>query len=577
MIKLVIQSGPQTSTEFPVNRPRVRLGRGSANDIILQDTQVSRQHAEISCQGDQFFIQDLGSTNGTFVNNERITAPRLLQPGDQIRIGDTVLACEAETITAGTATGEDWEAKLWEDELVAASERRQRILVWSLAGIVMVLALALVGGMVLLLKPSATPTPAAVVSISTSTSAIVVIPTGTPESTVRPTATPLIHVSVPTLPPVPTVSLKLTLPVIIPPSVPTSLPGSLPTLEQLPAIVATAFPNVPIEQLPEVIGKQIQKLSPEQAQAMITSLFPGVNQAQLPQVIAASFPSMALEDIQALLGMIFPGQTFPVPTAGPVGGRLVLGIYDRDRKQCDLYLASASGGKLTRLAEQAGDPDFSPDGQHLVYHSWAADRAGLRVMNTSGTDDKTLTAVDRDSYPSFAPDGERISYFNADNKTLHVINRDGTNRRDIGQGEYPAWSPTGDQIVYRGCVGGGRCGLVVANADGSNPKQITTYANDAAPRWSPNGGQIAFMSDRDGNWEVYVINSDGSWLRRITLEPATDIMPVWSPDGLRIAFRSDRGGKWAVWVTSGIGGGAFKMFDADPGPDWMWARMDWTR
>jgi Tol biopolymer transport system component len=118
---------------------------------------------------------------------------------------------------------------------------------------------------------------------------------------------------------------------------------------------------------------------------------------------------------------------------------------------------------------------------------------------------------------------------------------------------------------------------MVANSDGSNPRQITTHANDAAPRWSPNGGQIAFHSDRDGNWEVYVINSDGSWLRRVTLQPATDVMPVWSPDGLRIAFLSDRGGQRGVYVTSGIGGGAFKQFDANyPASVGVWLKMDWT-
>ncbi|MFN2291266.1 MAG: TolB family protein, partial [Anaerolineae bacterium] len=134
------------------------------------------------------------------------------------------------------------------------------------------------------------------------------------------------------------------------------------------------------------------------------------------------------------------------------------------------------------------------------------------------------------------------------------------------------------QMVYRGCLSGGKCGLIVANTDGSNPQQITTHANDAAPRWSPNGGQVVFHSDRDGNWEVYVINADGSWLRRITTNPTTDMNPVWSPDGLRIAFRSDRSGQWGVWATTGVGGPATKLFDAGfAGEHWQWGQMDWGK
>ena len=64
----------------------------------------------------------------------------------------------------------------------------------------------------------------------------------------------------------------------------------------------------------------------------------------------------------------------------------------------------------------------------------------------------------------------------------------------------------------------------------------------------------------------------------ITLGAATDVMPVWSPDGLRIAFLSDRGGQRAIYVTSGIGGGAFKLTNAEfPSSVGVWLKMDWTK
>jgi hypothetical protein len=587
MAKLVIRAGAQMGVEFPADRAVVRLGRGSGGDVILQDSQASRQHAEISQQGDQYVIRDLGSTNGTYVNGERVVGSRPLHPGDQIRIGDTILSYESGLAAAAVAP--DRNADLWLDqEMSGPAGGRPRGLLWGLAAVGAVLLIALAVVVVMLIKKPATSTPVAIEPSAALTSAIIVAPTASdtvaPEGAAQtqPTDTPLVEL--------PTVELKNTIavppanpptvkpPAAKPPAVPSSMPLGPEALEQLPAIVAQAFPGVPADQLPQAITQQVQTMSPEELQGMIGALFPGVDPAQLPQVVAASFPEIPQSQIEGLLQVAFPGQSFNIPEMGPVGGRLVLGIYDKTKDQHDLYVINASGGQPRLLKEQASEPDFSPDGQWVVYFSWAADHLGLRLIKTDGSSDTELTTIKEHGYPTFSPDGTRISFYHNVDKILHTINRDGSNLRDIGRGEYPAWSPAGDQIVYRGCVGGGKCGLIVANADGSNPRQITTHANDAAPRWSPTGGQIAFHSDRDGNWEIYVINSDGSWLRRITTNPTTDIMPVWSPDGLRIAFRSDRGGKGAVWATSGIGGPATKLLDANFDPNWPeLAQMDWGK
>ena len=323
----------------------------------------------------------------------------------------------------------------------------------------------------------------------------------------------------------------------------------------------------------------MQSMSPEQLQQMIGALFPGVDPTTLPQVVAASFPGLSLVDVEGLMQMAFPGQNIQIPAMGPVGGRLALGIWrSEDEQDYGLYMANALGGQPSLITDRGSAPSFARDGQWMVYHSGHPDRLGLRLVRLDGSEDTQLTAIWSDYNPFFSPDGQRILFFNYDNQTLHIIERSGSNRIAVGKGEYPAWSPNGDRMVYRGCLAGGKCGLIVANIDGSNPQQITTHANDAAARWSPNGGQVVFHSDRDGNWEIYVINADGSWLRRITLNPTTDLNPVWSPDGLRIAFRSDRGGKWGVWATSGVGGPATKLFDAGfAGEYWKWGQMDWGK
>lgn len=71
------------------------IGRGAQNDVQLEgDEFVSARHARIEPRGDGVFVEDVGSTNGTFVNGVRLTGPRQLQPGDVIRIGETDLRFE---------------------------------------------------------------------------------------------------------------------------------------------------------------------------------------------------------------------------------------------------------------------------------------------------------------------------------------------------------------------------------------------------------------------------------------------------------------------------------------------------
>jgi pSer/pThr/pTyr-binding forkhead associated (FHA) protein len=77
----------------PITR-RITIGRDGRNAITLDDTLVSRQHALIQKIGSDFFIQDRGSTNGTYVNKKRIPADKYvrLKPTDAILIGRTELS-----------------------------------------------------------------------------------------------------------------------------------------------------------------------------------------------------------------------------------------------------------------------------------------------------------------------------------------------------------------------------------------------------------------------------------------------------------------------------------------------------
>jgi FHA domain len=72
------------------------LGRGDHAEIRLEDPFASSRHARIYEQGNIVVIEDLGSTNGTYLNEELLQTPRPLHPGDRVRIGDSEFAFEAD-------------------------------------------------------------------------------------------------------------------------------------------------------------------------------------------------------------------------------------------------------------------------------------------------------------------------------------------------------------------------------------------------------------------------------------------------------------------------------------------------
>jgi pSer/pThr/pTyr-binding forkhead associated (FHA) protein len=90
MNRLVLNSGPTPGKEFPLDKPEVFIGRDIGNDVVINDPEVSRRHARIYLQGNMYIIEDLGSTNGTTVNGQKLTGPYMLRAGEQITFGEHV-------------------------------------------------------------------------------------------------------------------------------------------------------------------------------------------------------------------------------------------------------------------------------------------------------------------------------------------------------------------------------------------------------------------------------------------------------------------------------------------------------
>jgi predicted component of type VI protein secretion system len=88
--QLVMRTGPTPGKTFPLNRDVITIGRDIANDIVISDPEVSRKHAQVRSSETGFILEDLGSTNGTFVNGQRLVGPHSLQSGELIMLAENV-------------------------------------------------------------------------------------------------------------------------------------------------------------------------------------------------------------------------------------------------------------------------------------------------------------------------------------------------------------------------------------------------------------------------------------------------------------------------------------------------------
>lgn len=92
-----------TGKEHQLTTENSTIGRGVENEIVIVSKRVSREHARIHREGRKLILEDLGSTNGTFLNDQRVLSPQVLRDGDHILVGDTAFTFhDPDTTTRDT-------------------------------------------------------------------------------------------------------------------------------------------------------------------------------------------------------------------------------------------------------------------------------------------------------------------------------------------------------------------------------------------------------------------------------------------------------------------------------------------
>ena len=91
MAELIVKYPDRSPDHFPLGRLRITIGRSARNDLCVPDPFASRVHAEVRREGEEYFLQDLGSANGTLYNGSTVQGNITLSAGGRIQIGETEL------------------------------------------------------------------------------------------------------------------------------------------------------------------------------------------------------------------------------------------------------------------------------------------------------------------------------------------------------------------------------------------------------------------------------------------------------------------------------------------------------
>jgi TolB protein len=198
----------------------------------------------------------------------------------------------------------------------------------------------------------------------------------------------------------------------------------------------------------------------------------------------------------------------------------------------EIYTSRTDGTDLqqiTRNGAYNAEATLSPDGKTIIFTSTRDGDIDLYTMNLSGGDVRRITSrVGYDGGAFFSPDGSMI----------------------VWRAAYPATAADSadyGRLLRARLVRPARVELWVANADGTNPRQITRLGGaNFAPFFHPDGKRIIFSSNfespRSGAFDLFLVNVDGTGLQKVTTHPEFDSFPMWSPDGRKLVWASNRHG-----------------------------------
>jgi TolB protein len=245
--------------------------------------------------------------------------------------------------------------------------------------------------------------------------------------------------------------------------------------------------------------------------------------------------------------------------------------FSNDPTSPDLFRMAADGRGSTRVAALPGEenlPAWSADGKRFAFVGvdGPPGYGPLKVMNVDGTAQREIVvaAFGGVCCASWSPDGTQLAFYGLDSMFtfgIGVIDVDGTNLRWLpGTADAvpnaATWSPDGRRIAFGASDRTTFLSSIrIVDADGSNPRVLTSGLLRLQPSWSPDGSQIAFaaMNDRQDALRIAVIDTNGTGERYVSTS-GSDAMPAWSPDGRFIVYEHGIGSSRHIYKMSVSGG-----------------------
>ncbi|HUR67535.1 MAG TPA: hypothetical protein VMZ03_14375 [Chitinophagaceae bacterium] len=216
----------------------------------------------------------------------------------------------------------------------------------------------------------------------------------------------------------------------------------------------------------------------------------------------------------------------PTPDRAKYGNKYIWPLYNT----FDIFMADLDGRIVKQLTNSKGydaEGTLSPDGKKMIYTSTKDGDIDLYIMDLeSGKEQRITTTTGYDGGAWFSPDGTKLIWRASRPKT------------DAELKEYK-------DLLAENLVAPTNMEVWVANADGSNAHQVTSYGQaNWAPAYMPDNKRIIFASNHEYKrgfpFNLYTINEDGSNLQKISRDKGFDAFPMFSPNGKKIVFCSNR-------------------------------------
>ena len=241
--------------------------------------------------------------------------------------------------------------------------------------------------------------------------------------------------------------------------------------------------------------------------------------------------------------------TFDIPAGSnnneSLAGTIIYASTPQKPRNWDLFTISGDGAirqQLTDTPEFEQHPSWSPDGSKIIYtRGDVMTNFDIYSMDADGGNLLRLTEhEERDQRAVWSPDGQEIAFESQrdGDKSIWLMDADGSNKRRVVEGREPSWSPDGKIIAFTSSAFDGNDEIYLIEVDGSDRVRLTNNRKyDWFASWDPLGKRIAFNSEQFGGQELMIMNAEGGARVRTSIAEKTyEQEPTWSSDGKTLAY-----------------------------------------